>query len=399
MAKIGIYGGTFSPPHVGHILAARTCCEQLGLSEVILIPAAVPPHKALSGAAPDAQTRLELTRLAAADEPHLRVSDLELSRGGTSYTVDTLHQIKAEYPHDKLYLLMGTDMFLSFESWRDPMQIAQLAQIVCLHRSKEDAQLRAQLEQQAKRMKKDYGCAPVLLDNPCVDISSTQVRRLLFFGCAAPYLAPAVLQRIEQQGLYGTKESYRNLPFDQLRTVSLGLLKPQRVAHVVGCCETARALARKYGASEQDAARAGILHDITKALTGEQQRALCDRLSIRVTDFEWEHPKLLHAKTGAAVAERIFGENEAVCEAIRYHTTGREDMTALEKILYLADYMEPNRAFDGVEQLREATWRDLDEGMILGLNMTLEHLREQKQPQATDSFRALQWLLSKGRHE
>lgn len=399
MAKIGIYGGTFNPPHLGHILAARKCREQLGLSEVLLIPAAIPPHKALCGASPDAETRLELTRLAAEHEPDLRVSDLELSRGGTSYTVDTLRQIKAEYHHDKLYLLMGTDMFLSFEDWRDPAQIAQMAQIVCLHRGKEDAPFKAQIEQQAKRMKKEYGCAPVLLDNPCVDISSTQVRRLLFFGCAAPYLAPTVLARIERDGLYGTKGDYRDLPFDALRQISLSLHKPQRVAHVIGCCETAQKLAQKYGVSERDAARAGILHDITKALTGEQQLVLADRLKIDLTPFEREHPKLLHAKTGAAVAERIFAENEAVCEAIRYHTTGREDMSALEKILYLADYMEPNRTFDGVEQLREATWRDLDEGMILGLDMTLAHLREQGQPQASDSYRARQWLLREGRHE
>ena len=106
MAKIGIYGGTFNPPHAGHILAAQQCREQLGLDEVILIPAAIPPHKALADDSPDAAVRLELTRLAVQGEEGLTVSDVELSRGGTSYTVDTLREIKARYHHDKLYLLM-----------------------------------------------------------------------------------------------------------------------------------------------------------------------------------------------------------------------------------------------------------------------------------------------------
>lgn len=396
MAKIGIYGGTFNPPHVGHILAAQQCREQLGLDEVIFVPAAIPPHKALAIGSPDAATRLALTQLAVQGVEGLSVSDLELSRGGTSYTVDTLRQIKASYHHDKLYLLMGTDMFLSFENWRDPEQIAKLAQIVCLHRGKENPQLQAQLEQQAKRMKKQYRRAPVLLDNACVEISSTQVRRLLFFGCAQAYLPQAVYERIEADRLYDLDADYRMLPFDKLKEVSLSLLKPARVAHVVGCCETAQALARRYGANERDASRAGILHDVTKALTGEQQLKLCEHLQLQISDFARAHPKLLHAKTGAAVAGRIFGENEAVCQAICYHTTGRAGMSLLEKIVYLADYIEPTRAFDGVEQLREATWRSLDEGMLLGLEMTLEHLREQGQSQAADSIRAREWLLAKG---
>lgn len=396
MAKIGIYGGTFNPPHVGHILAAQQCREQLGLDEVILIPAGTPPHKALTDGSPDAATRLALTRRAAQGIDGLTVSDLEVSRDGTSYTVDTLRQIKANYHHDKLYLLMGTDMFLSFESWRSPEQIAKLARPVCLHRGRENPQLKADIEQQARKLKKQYRCDPILLDNDCVEISSTQVRRLLFFGCAQAYLAPAVLEMIEAERLYGLDADYRALPFDRLKEISLSLLKPSRVAHVVGCCETAAALALRCGANERDAARAGILHDVTKALTGEQQLQLCDRFSLPVTDFERAHPKLLHAKTGAAVAAGIFGENEDICRAIWYHTTGCAEMTTLEKVIYLADYIEPTRAFDGVEQLREAVWRDLDEGMLLGLDMTLEHLREQGQPQAVDSIRAREWLLAKG---
>lgn len=396
MARIGIYGGTFNPPHKGHIFAAEQCRKALKLDTVILVPTALPPHKQLAEGSADAQTRLELTRLAVQGHEGLQVSDIELKRGGESYTVDTLRQIRAYYPQDQLFLLMGTDMFLSFDNWNSPAQITTLARLVCMHRGAEKPLLMQRLQQQAQLLRQRYHCEPILLDNECVEISSTQVRRLLFFGCAQPYLARRVLECIETERLYQLDADYRALPFDTLRRVSLSLLKPSRMAHVTGCCETAVALARRYGENEENAARAGILHDVTKALTAEQQLLACKRFGLEITDFEQMQPKLLHAKTGAAVAEQIFGENEQVCRAIRYHTTGRAQMSTLEKIIYLADYIEPTRSFDGVQQLREAVWRSLDEGMLLGLDMTLEHLHEQGQPQAAESLHARQWLLNKG---
>ena len=120
MVNIGIYGGSFNPPHKGHMLAAAQCRAALGLERVIVIPAAVPPHKALADGSPDAQTRLALTKLAVRGLDGFEVSDMELRREGPSYTVDTLRQLAAEHPDDTLWLMMGTDMFLSFSSWREP---------------------------------------------------------------------------------------------------------------------------------------------------------------------------------------------------------------------------------------------------------------------------------------
>ena len=157
--------------------------------------------------------------------------------------------------------------------------------------------------------------------------------------------------------------------------------------------DTAVLLAKKYGADETDAARAGILHDITKALSPAQQQKLVDHWKLPVSPFEYAQTKLLHAKTGAAAAARIFGENNAVVSAIDYHTTGRAHMTLLEKIIYIADYMEPNRDFPGIDRLREAVWRDLDEGVLLGIDMTLEQLAQKGQPACADSLAARDWLI------
>lgn len=393
MARIGIYGGSFNPPHCGHILAAQQCLEKLGLDRVILVPAAIPPHKILADGSPDAETRLALCRLAVKGVGGLEVSDLELRRAGASYTVDTLREFRRLYPRDELYLLMGTDMFLSFADWREPEGIARTARIVCFYRSEKTGELQQQLKEQAEALQKRFGCEPILLDNDFLDVSSTEIRRLLFFDCAEGCLPKAVAEEIRRKGLYGTREDCRNLPFGRLRERSLSLLKKSRVAHVEGCCQTAQALAEKYGADVTDAARAGILHDVTKALGHEQHLRLCDRWALPLTAFERSQVKLLHAKSGAAVAQHVFGENEAVCSAINWHTTGKADMTTLEKIIYIADYMEPSRDFPGVEQLREAVWRDLDEAVLMGLDMTLELLERKNQPKALESIQAREFLL------
>lgn len=228
MANIGIYGGSFNPPHKGHMLAAAQCRAALGLERVIVIPAAVPPHKALADGSPDAQTRLALTKLAVRGLDGFEVSDLELRREGPSYTVDTLRQLSTQHPDDTLWLMMGTDMFLSFASWREPEQIAHLAQIVCFARTAVNADLKEKLEAQAALLRAKFGAEVTLLHNEFLDISSTEARRLLFFGLADEVLQPEVLAYIRQNGLYGLGRNYRALPFDELKAVSLSLHKASR---------------------------------------------------------------------------------------------------------------------------------------------------------------------------
>ena len=119
---------------------------------------------------------------------------------------------------------------------------------------------------------------------------------------------------------------------------------------------------------------------------------LCDAYGKILSDFSRKYPKTLHAYTGALVAERIFGENEAVVAAIASHTTGKADMNLLEKIIYVADYMEPCRNFPGVEKLRELAFADMDAALRLGLEMTLEHLARQGAEVSPESREALAWL-------
>ena len=389
MARIGIFGGSFNPPHLGHILAVREFQEKLSLDLVLLIPAATPPHKTLTTNSPAASHRLEMTRLAVADLPYTAVSDIELRREGASYTADTLDELRRIYPDDELFLLMGTDMFLSFETWYHPERIAAQATVAVAHRSVDNPQ---QLQVCAEKLKETIHLHSVLVENEYLPHSSTSVRAMLAFRAAEEYLTPAVLEYIEKHDLYFSRDDLKGLGFDRLQEVSLCLHNKKRVPHVIGCSDTAERLALKYGADPVDAKRAGILHDVTKALNAQEQLQLCDHYAMILDNFERLNPKLLHAKTGAIVAERIFGENSTVCDAIRWHTTGKANMSVLEKIIYLADYMEPNRSFDGVEELRRLTEENLDDALYLGLSMTMEQLKLRRCDIDKNSRAALQWL-------
>ena len=210
--------------------------------------------------------------------------------------------------------------------------------------------------------------------------------------CNKYFCPPTLCAYMEQTGFCDADTDFRRLPMEKLEQVVVCLLKPNRVAHVLGCRDTAVALAKHWGADETDAARAGLLHDITKALDGPRQLTLAGEYGIILNAFQQKYPKTLHALTGSLVAERLFGENQAVVDAIRHHTTGKADMTLLEKIIYVADYMEPNRDFPGVEELRRLAFSDLDAALKLGLEITLQHLKNLGDEVSPASREALEYL-------
>ncbi len=197
-------------------------------------------------------------------------------------------------------------------------------------------------------------------------------------------------------GVYLERGKYVGLSEQELEKAAITLLKPGRVAHVLGCRDTAVALAKRHGADATDAARAALLHDVTKALDGPDQLTLCREYGMILDDFSTENPKTLHALTGSLVAREVFGENEAVVSAIRSHTTGKPHMNTLEMIIYVADYMEPGRDFPGVEQLRQLAYEDLTAALRLGLEMTLAHLERQGAQVSPESARALEYLTQTG---
>lgn len=398
--KIGIYGGSFNPPHLGHLAAAESAARYLELDRLMLIPAGIPPHKQLSADAPAPVHRLAMTRLMGAQIEldtliPVEVSDMELTREGKSYTSDTLRLLHERYPDAELWLLMGTDMFLTFHLWHAPEEIVRHAGLCAFGRTERDGE-EVFAPQRAFLGEKFPGCRIVTMTLPnLVEISSTELRAGMVSGESEKMLAPQVYGYILREHLYGTNLDLKHLTIPQLRPIALSYLKAKRCAHVLGTAATAVKLAEKYGADAHRAEVAGLLHDCTKKLSMAEQLALCERYGIVLDELEKKALKLLHAKTGAALARDVFGVDDEIYNAILWHTTGKPNMTVLEKVIYLADFIEPTRDFPGVDTLRRTVWENLDRGLLMGLEMTVEEMQEMGSPIHVNTLTARDYLRGK----
>ena len=371
--RVLLYGGTFNPPHAGHVRAVRTAAEALRPETILLIPAAIPPHKAVAEGSPDAEERLALTRLAAAEIPGAETADLELRREGKSYTSDTLRALRERYPEAELVFLVGTDMLLSLPEWHEPEVVCALASIAVFSR---ETGRESEISEAAERLRSQFGATVYVIPGEPIEVSSTELRERLGRREGRELLPPEVYARVIRKRLYGAKPE-----FAWLREKADSYLKPKRIPHVRGVEETARKLAALWGVDPGDAAEAAICHDITKYVDHDGQLRLCEKYAIMTDELERGSEKLLHARTGAAFAQDMFGLSDAAASAIRWHTTGRPAMTALERITYLADYIEPNRCgFDGLEELRQTCFEDLDRAMELATRMSIDEVRSSGRP-------------------
>ena len=191
--RLALFGGSFNPPHIGHLVVAQTCADAAGLDRVVWMPAATPPHKQGDPALAPADARLALVERAIAGNDRFAVSDLELRRAGVSYTVDTLRQLADAHPGDELALIVGGDSLSAFASWRAPREILDLASLLVY-----------------ARPGSDLGDAPdwvldrtTVVDGLPLDLSSTAVRARVRAGQSVRYLVPdAVRQHVAELGLY-----------------------------------------------------------------------------------------------------------------------------------------------------------------------------------------------------
>lgn len=185
--RIGVLGGTFDPIHLGHLAAARAAMECARLDRVLFVPTGVPPHR--PAAAAGAEQRMEMARLATRGEPRFEVSDVEVRRGGVSYTVDTLRELRRLHPHDELFLILGWDAAKLLPSWHEPDEVRRLASIVIVTRPRSGPVSPAH---------------DILCERPTPDISGSALRRALQDGEKVTDRVPeAVAEYIATHGLYG----------------------------------------------------------------------------------------------------------------------------------------------------------------------------------------------------
>lgn len=361
--RIAIFGGSFDPVHTEHVLLARDAVRALRLDKLFVMPAHTPPHKQGKVLSSD-EDRLQMCRLAFQNDPKIVVSDYEMSQGGTSYTYLTCRHFKEEYPKSKLFFLVGTDMLRNFPTWKNPQSILEDATIAVCSRGEE----KKRLKEDAKAFKRAFGKAFKVIDYEGKKLSSTRLRVLAAAGESLSGLTPPDVEKYILE-----RELYR-VPFAK---EALALEKPSRRQHSLRVAEVAAGRAYSLGISERAATVAALFHDCAKSV---------EEGSELLKDFVCESgvpAAVVHQFSGAYLAERFFGVTGGeVLNAIRYHTSGRAGMSELEKLIFLADMIEPDRDFAGVEELRSAfyTGKDLDECLRMALERTIAHLEKKGKP-------------------
>ena len=359
--RIGIFGGSFDPVHREHKNCVRAAVEGLRLDKLYVMPAHTPPHKPDRVLSSDAD-RMEMCRLAFADIPEVEVSEYEISQGGTSYTYLTCRHFKELYPNAELYFLVGTDMLRDFPTWRNPQSIVNDAEIaVCGRHDEEGWWEREQVEFFQK-----FGKNFVRVNYNGADVSSTKIRVLAGAGMRlTEFVEENVEEYIHKNHLYEIQNAGK----------ALSLEKPTRRAHSIRVAYLAAERALKLKIPERKAITAALFHDCGKNLTPDSPY-----LAGFVPPTEWgEVPEpVWHQFAGAYLAEHAFGiTDEDILNAIRYHTSGRADMSELEKLIFLSDMLEEERSYEGVEGLRKLFWQGqgLDECLGRALFETLEFLK------------------------
>ncbi|MCL2401933.1 MAG: nicotinate (nicotinamide) nucleotide adenylyltransferase [Oscillospiraceae bacterium] len=388
--RVGIFGGTFNPPHIGHVDSAKAAVRQLGLDTLIVVPSGIPPHKSLPNDTPPADMRIHMTRTAFAELESAIVSDIEAMKPGVSYTVDTIEAIHEAYPNAELFLLIGTDMYLTLDAWQDSDTLLKTAIPAVFSRGPDDL---TDITAYARSIQKRFNVHTETVTNNVIEISSSQLRDLLPKREGFKYINDTNYAYIIKNRLYGAKPDWH-----WLRSRAYSMLKQSRIPHVAGCEAEALRLAARWNVDADDAREAAILHDITKQLKPEAHVMLLEKYGVPSGTAKGEE-KLLHAKSGAALAYAEFGVSDTVADAILWHTTGRANMSALEKVIYLADYIEPTRDFDGVDTLRSLAYEDLDKAMEMGLELSIQDMESRGITPNQTTFDALNDLRDNQNHQ
>lgn len=370
--KIGIMGGTLDPVHRGHVDIALKVMKEMALDRVMLLPAGDPPHK---GKTTPKLDRMRMAQIAASEHPGFFASDVEISREGTTYTVDTLTQLTQAQPEVEWVYIVGADTLDVLDSWRSFVKVAGMCTFAAVGRPGNDA---ARIRHRADELARQYGAKIVLMDFDGPDISSTEIRRCVSEGLSVNHLVPdGVAAYIKEQGLYLCAYNEDKI-IEKLRKH----ISKHRLEHTMGVAFTAKRLAERFGVDPARAYLAGLLHDCAK---GMEYKDMCKLVKDSVPDAdtsEMESRAVLHAPAGMVVARNKYGVRDPqILSAIRRHTLGGPDMTPMEALIYVADFIEPGRKpFPGLEKARKAAEEDIYAALRICAELSSEYVSQQGLP-------------------
>lgn len=199
--RLGVFGGSFDPLHMGHLVLAEQCREQANLDRILFVPCSTGPHKQDGPRATDRQ-RTEMLEIGIAGHVGFEVSDMEIKRGGVSYTIDTLKQLRTDRPEDELFLLMGDDSLENFSTWKSPQELCELATVLVVSRPGSGEVDLSVLEQFVDQERFQLFCDSKI-ESRDIEISSSDIRTRVNAGRSVRYLLPRAVQKyIETQKIY-----------------------------------------------------------------------------------------------------------------------------------------------------------------------------------------------------
>ncbi|MFV0314568.1 MAG: nicotinate-nucleotide adenylyltransferase [Anaerotignum sp.] len=374
--SIAIMGGTFDPIHNGHLVTAEAVRHRFNVDKVVFIPTGKPAHK------PDKQVthnehRYLMTVLATMRNQNFDVSRIEIDRPGVTYTIDTIEELKRMCPEDvRLYFITGADAIHQIMSWKEPEKLLTLCDFVAVTRPGYDE---ASLFGDIREIREKFASRIHFMEVPALAISSSDIRNRAQIGAPIKYLLPQTVEDyIHKFCLYQDMEKDEvrfMLDLEVMQEKLQSALSIKRYIHTMGVAEEAERLAEIYGtkSDKQKARVAGLLHDCAKDFPIEVRNRFCKEYKVPLDEFMEKNTALIHPFLGAEVARRDYLVTDPeILDAIRFHTTGRADMSLLEKIVYIADYIEPNREkFEGLEDARRLAYLDLDMAMKYILEQTV----------------------------
>lgn len=380
--KILLFGGTFDPPHNGHIQLLKSAIAAVEPSRVVVMPAGTPPHKAAS--ATPAALRLAMCRCFLPLFSPMEISDWEITRTGKSYTIDTVRMLHSRWPQAQLYLSVGSDMLETFTEWSCWRQLLGLATLVVHSRYAGDE---PRLKAAADALRAEGGQV-LFTGAPVLEATSSQLRTGRLDESLVP---PEALAVIRANHLYERETD--SMELEQAEALAKGRLSPKRFIHTQNVRDAAVELAQKYGADPYKAALAALLHDTAKELPRAQLLQILTDNAIIAKNTAQSPPPVWHGPCAAILAQTQWGVNDQeVLDAISCHTTGRPGMTKLDKILYLSDMISAERSYPEVHELRRLAAINLDTATLRAMQRNLQWMEECAKPVDPLSRQALQNL-------
>lgn len=387
--KICISGGTFDPIHKGHIEIAKIALSQFNLDKVIFMPTGNSYMK--SDVTPSIH-RYNMLKLAIEGIDKFEISDLEIKRAGYTYTKDTVVYFKENYPDDELYFLIGTDTLFMLEKWYMPEYLFKNLIFIVAKRGDADSVAKAE------ELKEKFNADIRFMHNDIIDISSTEIREEFdnksYDEFNNRFFDKKVFEYIKENHLY------KEMNDAEMITLLSKELKESRLMHTFGVIDTATALAKAYQADIKKCERAALLHDCAKYMPLEDMIAICERNFVELNDLEKSKDSLLHAKAGACLAYEKYGiKDKEILDAIKYHTTGKPDMSLIEKIIFVSDFIEPGRTHsEKLPMYRMIGMADINLVCMNILKDTLDYLEslnEEIDPLTKETYIFYKDLISK----